>query len=664
MQTKLSAGLLAAGLLLAWSPALSGEEEKAQLILYNGKIITVDPQDRIFEAVAVREGKIMQLGEDAGIRALAGPGCTFIDLKGKTVTPGLIDSHYHLMYYGQQFDPLLLNIRFPEVRSKADLLRVVGEHAKKLKKEEWISGNQGFHIANDEILDRTDIDGVAPENPAYLRHGSGQYAVANSLALRIAGITRDSENPPSSVIVRDSLGNPTGVLSHYPAENLVARHATGYGDRSEARKTEDMERGQQLCLEAGYTSVQDVIVGSAGDILLYRDFARSGQLKVRLYTLLYLHTEQQANQMAATFHPEPEGLFSFNGWKLAMDGGPAPKTVLMYDTTLDMARLSYPYFDRETFNRMVATLHNTGLQVAVHVSGDRGIDMTLTAFEEAQRIDPRTDPRHRIEHGMWPSRSALDRMAAAGVVFSTQPQWIAWHGDSYRETSDSAAMELFLPLKSMIDKGIHVAFGCDVPASLYQEPRYAFGGSVYRKTSAGTVLNPGEKLTIREALRIHTLGSAYAGFAEATTGSLEPGKYADMVVWSHDLYTMKPSEMADLKAEMTIVNGEVLYSTGALVASGMLPEGAEGCMLQASPLDGGRGLRIRFRLPEAGPVRIWVVNEQGQKVETLLSRHLSPGEYDLTWNVPYGGGSAPAPGLYLLVMKSGNRLLREKVLLR
>ncbi len=555
-------GVFCLGVVVALSSTLSGAEEPgADLILLNGKIITVDARDTVAQAVAVAEGKILKVGGNQELMPLAGPQCRIIDLEGKTVTPGLVDSHYHLMYYGQQFWPGYLNIRHPQVGSKADLLRVVGERAKQLNKGEWISGNQGFHLLAGETLDRWDLDEVAPDNPTYLRHGSGQYSVVNSLALQIAGIDANTPNPESSMILRDDEGEPTGVLSHYPAENLVGRCATGYGDRTEEQKLEDIERGQQLCLQAGYTSVQDVIVGSPNDVKIYKKFADEGRLKVRLYLMLYLNTKEQAEQAAQMYEPNSadSDRLTFGGWKLAMDGGIAARTTLMYDRSLYASSLAYPYFSQETLNHMVQVLHDTGLQVAVHVGGDEGIDMTLTAFEEAMKANPRPDPRHRIEHGLFPSPEALQRMKEANVILSTQPQWIVWHGDGFAQSTDEATMSHLLPLRTMLQMGVPLAFGCDVPASIYQEPKWAFAGATIRRTNTGTALTPQERLIMPEALRIHTMGSAYAGFAETMTGSLEPGKFADLVVWSHDLYSMSPVDANDLAAEMTIVNGEILY---------------------------------------------------------------------------------------------------------
>lgn len=553
------------GVAAALTPrAALAQSGQADLILFNGKVVPVDAQNTISEAVAIQGGKVLKVGSNQEIQHLGGPLCRKIDLQGKMVTPGLIDSHYHLMYYGQQFWPGYLNIRIPEAQCKADVLRLVGEKAKQLAAGQWISGNQGYHLRFGETLDRWDLDQVAPNNPVYLRQGSGQCAAVNSLALQIAGIDASTPNPTSSLILHDSQGEPTGILSHYPAEQLVAQHATGYGDRTEEQKLEDIDIAQDLCLQAGYTSVQDVIVGSWEDIEVYRKYANSGKLKVRLYLMLYINTQEQADKIVSKFQPIDSGRLKFGGWKLALDGGCAVQTTLMYDKSLYAAGLSYPYHSQEALNRLARTLHDTGLQVAVHVLGDQGIDMTLTAFEEAMKASPRPDPRHRIEHGLFPTPEALPRMKAGGIVLSTQPHWIPWFGDSFLQTTNEQTMAHFLPLKTMLQMGVPLAFGCDVPSALFQEPKWAFSGAGLRRCENGTVLTPEERLSGPEMVRIHTMGSAYAGFSETTTGSLEPGKCADLTIWSHDLFNLKANELNSLRAEMTIIDGEIVYDAGTL----------------------------------------------------------------------------------------------------
>lgn len=654
-------------LLVATSPSLFSEV--ADFILFNGKIITIDSQDQIVEAIAIKDGKILSVGSNQEILQYSGAGCKQIDLKGKTLTPGLIDSHLHLMYWGQQFWPGYLNIRHPEVTCKADLLNLIKEHVKKLKPGEWISGNQGFTLKMNETLDRWDLDLVCPDNPAYLRHSSGQFSVVNSKALEIAKINKNTPNPHSSRILRDSTGEPTGILMHYPAENLVAQFATGYGDRTQEEKWEDIIRGQKLCFEAGYTSVQDVIVSNFNDILLYKNFADSSLLKIRLYAMLYINNEEQANNAAQLYKPIKSGRFIFGGWKLAMDGGLAAKTLLMYNKNLFASSLSYPYFEQDELNRIVKILHNTGLQIAVHVSGDQGIDMTINALEEAMKENPRPDPRHRIEHGLFPSLNALKRFQQNKIILSTQPQWITWYGDGYSQTTDAATMKRLLLLKTILDMGIPIAFGCDVPASIYQEPKWAFFAAVSRKSAQSpTIFNPEERLTIQDALRIHTMGSAYASFSEQTTGSLEPGKFADLVVWSHDLYTMSPTDAILLTAELTMVNGEVVYTDGKNIITSVDNNYTKISLnnksfhnISPNPFHGRT--KINYELQKSDRVKIDIFNSLGVKIITLVDEFQEAGAHIAEFDIGKLKDEPMQSGIYFYRIQTGDIIEGKKMIL-
>lgn len=642
------------------SPLFS--QEKADLILYNGKVITVDSQDNIYEAIAVKDDKIIAVGTNAEILALQDAVCNIIDLEGRTLTPGLTDSHYHMMYYGQQFWPGFLNIRYPVAADKASLLQVVGDYTQQLQENEWVSGNQGFTLRSGETINRYDLDAVTPENPVYLRHSGGQYSVVNSLALEIADITDTTDNPPGSLILRDENGNPTGILSHYPAENLVGRHATGYGDRTDEQKLDDIELGQELCFEAGYTSIQDVIVGSVRDILLYKQFAEEGRLKARVYSLLYVDSEEDIDVAIPLLQDVNRGRFTFNGWKLAMDGGLSAQTTLFYDRTLFASRIAYPYHSQDAMNSLVQKLHDTGLQVAVHVAGDEGIDMTLTAFENAMRLNPRPDPRHRIEHGLFPTEASLQRFKDGNIILSTQPQWITWYGDGYIEVTDAATMEKFLPLKTMYDMGINLAFGCDVPASHYQEPKWAFYGATYRRTPSGNLLTQDERLSMPEVLRLHTMGSAYAGFAENESGSLEVGKFADMVVWSHDLYTMPINEFINLEAEMTIVGGEIVFNRGNITSvefenlrENIVPP--EFSLSQNYPNPFNPKTKINFTLAKPGFTSLIVYNNIGEKVANLVSSFLNAGSYRYNFDA-----TGLTSGVYFYRLISGKFTTTKKMM--
>ena len=566
-QWKLLAVLVLASIMLSRCAevpveTLAATTQEADLVLLDGKIITVDLKDTIAQAVAVKDGKIVKVGRNEDVRAYIGPQTRLLDLKGKTVTPGLVDSHIHVMYYGRQFWEGYLNIRFPAVRSKADLLRLVAERAKATPEGDWISGNQGFHLSMKETPNRWELDSVAPNNPVYLRHSSGQYAVVNSYALRLAGIDKDTPNPYGGLIAKDPASKePTGALFHYPAENLIGKIATGYGRRTDKELLDDVTKGQGLCLAAGYTSGHDVIVSAPKHVWIYKKVAEDNDLRMRLYLMEYVESEEAAGDLLGIVRPFKMEMLTFGGWKLAVDGGVAAGTSLMYDTSLPAASRSYLYHSQENLNRIVSMLHKAGFQVAFHVGGDRAIDMALNAIEAALKENLRENHRHRLEHVIFPTREALERIKKLGVVVSTSPQWISFHGDGCRDSTDEKTMQRFMPIQTMLDMGIHVAFGCDVPATIMLEPTWAFLGAVTRATASGYVPASAECISIRDALRIHTMGSAYASFEENIKGSIEIGKVADMVVWSHDLYSVPTGQLRDLSVETTIVGGRIVHQT-------------------------------------------------------------------------------------------------------
>lgn len=588
LPAALIVGLLLMSGLIQRSAATFAATQEADLVLMNGKIITVNSKDAIAQAVAVKDGKIVKVGKNEDVKAFIGPETNLFDLKGKTVTPGLVDSHLHVMYYGQQFWEGFLNIRFPNVRSKADLLRLVAERAKATPKGEWIPGNQGFTLRMEETPDRWELDSVSPNNPVYLRHSGGQHSIVNSYALRLAGIDRNTPNPYGSTIVKDpTTREPTGLLLHYPAENLVGRLAPGYGLRTEKQAMDSVKQGQDLCLAAGYTSAQDVIIDERS-VQIYRKVAEDGGLRTRIYLMEYVESEEAARKLLEEGKPFKMEMLALGGGKLAVDGGGAAGTMLMYDTSLPVASRSYPYHSQETLNRIVAMLHKAGFQVAFHVTGDRAIDMALDAIEAALKETPRENHRHRLEHCLFPTHEALERIKKLGVIVSTQPQWISFSADGLRDQTDEKTMQRFMPLRTMLDMGILVAFGCDVPATYYVEPKWAFYGAVTRTGVSGYVPAPEECISMKDALRIHTMGSAYASFEENIKGSIEEEKLGDMVVWSHDLYSMRASQLRELNAETTIVGGKIVYGAEKLAIAAVTTAAETTSLITREPREGGQ----------------------------------------------------------------------------
>jgi predicted amidohydrolase YtcJ len=528
------------------------------MILMNGNILTVDPNDSVVEAVAVRDGKILATGAYRDLKQLSGPSTSQVDLKGKTVTPGLVDSHLHMQYYGKQFQDKLFDIRFPTVKTRDELIQTLQRHLATAPKGEWVAGNQGFIIGDPP--DRWELDKIAPDNPLFLVHASGQFAVANSQALTLAGIGKDTPNPYAGLIGKDeSTGEPNGFLYHYPAIDMVRRLIPGFGVVTEEEKRGFVLTGAKKCFEAGYTSVEDVIVATPDDVQLYMDVAKEGKLPINVYMLKYVESlEQSKTELGKADHWKGKN-YNFAGWKIAVDGGASAGTALMYDRNTLASQRSYIYHTQEDLNEMVAMFHNEGYQVAFHVVGDKAVDMALDAIEYALQKNPRADHRHRLEHVIIPTPETLDRIKKLGVVVSTSPQWITFFGKGWQEVFGEEHMKQFMPLKTMLDKGIRLAFGCDVPATPLIEPKWALIGATTRMTGDMTPIRPEQSISMRDTLRAHTIGSAYAAFEENIRGSLEPGKTADMVVWSEDLYSASPQQLLNIKVEATIVEGDVVY---------------------------------------------------------------------------------------------------------
>lgn len=550
--------LLTLVLFLGLAKSPFGSRLEADLVLINGRVITVDSKDSIAEGVAIKNGKIVKVGSAEVVRAWIGPETQVMDLKGKTATPGLIDSHNHVMYFGRNLKHFV-NIRPPMIRSKEGLLNLIREKAQAAPRGQWIAGNQGFALSRENTPHRGELDQVSPGNPVYLPHISGQYAIANSLALKLVGIDRDTPDPFRGIIEKDpKSGEPTGFLIHYPARELVARMAVGPLNTAQLMQ-ESIEHAAQILMADGITSAQDVILYRWSHVWPYRILAQEKKLPLRMYLMVYVPSLAEAKGLALGSYSFDDGMVKFGGWKLAVDGGPVPGTVLMHDETLPASKNSYLFHTQEELNKIVALFDKAGYQLAFHAVGDKAMDMVLDAIELVRKETPRRDHRHRLEHAVFPSEKNLRRIRELEVIISTTPQWIYFAGRSWLSLVGEEIAQKAIPLKTMLRNGIPLAFGSDVPATYSHKPQFALWAAVARETFNGKVLAPEERITIQEALRIHTLGGAYASFEEKVKGSIEEGKLADLAVWSDDLYLIPQAQIKDLTVEVTIIGGKIVH---------------------------------------------------------------------------------------------------------
>jgi len=533
----------------------------ADLVLTNGKIITVDPQDRIVQAVAAKDGKIVAVGTTQQIQAYVGATTKVINLGGKTVTPGIIDSHAHLAHYGS-IKLEAVDLRPPGVTSIADIQNVLATRIATLKPGDWVRGDGFFEVAEKRNIVRGDLDPVSPNNPVFCNSLGGHFGTANSKALEIAGITKNTPDPIGGMIERDpATGEPTGVLWNHQAMDMVRKFMP---PRTKETATSFIVYGQDRYIAEGITSIHDN--NTKGIPILQGYQGAESQLKLR--TTMYFNVEKEADeQITLQYTPLFKNpMLTLAGNKMFLDG-----QIPTAYTHASHPGISWdkPTWNPTVFKQIVKDLHKAGRQLSFHVVGDAAIDLALDAIDEALKDTPRSNHRHRLEHVCIPTAAAIQRVKQLGVAVALQPAFLYLSGDAMVYTFGNERMQLAIPVRSFLDAGVPVGLGSDYPEVLALSPQLTLSSAVNRLTDTGKPLTPNERITIQQALRAHTMGSAYIGFEENEKGSIEVGKLADFTVWSGDLYTVPSTQIKDLRAVMTLVNGKVAHQLGDVSFDGL-----------------------------------------------------------------------------------------------
>ena len=521
------------------------------LVLINGRVITVDPADTIAQAVAVKDGHIQAVGDDEAIRALVGEKTKVIDLGGKAVTPGLIDPHNHLQVLGQLQD-FYVPFMPPEVTNLDDMRAKLAEVVAQKPEGEWVMGY--FLVVGERLPNRHDLDPVSPNHPVWLLQQGGHYGSCNTRALDAAGITAATPSPEGGLIEKDASGQPTGVFYNHRAMDVLRRVAP--------RAMPEMTRGfiasaQPAFAACGVTTFHDNNVRGVDTIGAYFDADREGKMLIRgrvYYTLEWPSDVERALKEVEYY--EGNGFMRFAGFKFLLDG----QALMAYcHQPHNGVRWDMPTWEPQSFKDAVRALHDTGLQICVHCMGDAAVDLTLDAYEAAMNANPRPDPRHRIEHAIITTPQATQRIKDLGVVVSTQPQFIRLGGDHYVEMFGEERAKRVIVTREWLEAGIPVALGSDAPTTPWLTPQVTLFGAVTRITFSNQFYEPEQSMTIQEALRAHTMVSAYAGFEEGVKGSIEVGKLADLAVWNEDPYTAPLNRLWKIPIVMTLVGGEIVY---------------------------------------------------------------------------------------------------------
>jgi len=540
--------------------------ERADLILANGKIVTVDDRFPAATWIAIRGGRIIALGSDPkGFNRHAGDGTEIIDLGGALTVPGLIESHGHFTSLGNSKTILDLTA----ARSWEDIVALVAEAAKSATPGEWIRG-RGWHQDKWDQAPEPNVNGLpvhgalsaaTPENPVLLTHASGHSALANAKAMELSKITAATTNPSGGEIVRDAKGNAIGAFIE-TAQSLV-RYEAGHADAGEAaeRTRKLIELASQECLAHGVTTFHDAGAGFS-TVDIFKAMAEEGALPVRLYVMLGAGSEALAARGAAyRMIGAADHHLTVRAIKRLIDGALGAHGAWLLEPYADLPGSTG--LNTESIEEMKATAKfaiENGFQLATHAIGDRGNRETLDIYEEAFKAHPdKTDLRWRIEHAQHLNEADVPRFARLGVI----PAMQAIHCTSdapwvLKRLGEKRAAEGAYVWRKLMDAGSTIPIGTDVPVERI-DPMANFHAAVTRKLKDGTTFTPGQKMTREEALRAYTINGAYAAFETGLKGSLAPGKLADITVLSRDIMTCPEDDIPGTEVLYTIIGGKVVY---------------------------------------------------------------------------------------------------------
>jgi predicted amidohydrolase YtcJ len=559
---RLRVVLLANGTWLCWLAAgCSLSREPADLLLINATVYTLSEAQPRAEAVAIRGDRIAFVGSSGEAADYRGPETEVIDLAGKTVVPGLADSHVHLSGIGARE----MNLNLEDTAGLTELLERVKQRAAKSEPGEWIVGRGWLESKwNPPVFPaRWDLDKVSPQNPVWLVRADGHGGVANSLALRVIGVRKGIPNPSGGEILRDpKTGEPTGMLIDR-AQSIIARFLPK--DTPE-RSREALKRGVRRSLEMGWTQV-GIAGNSHEEVEMLRAMYEAGEIPLRIYDAV----RGPGPDADRLLKEGPSigsfgGLYTLRGIKVVADGALGSRGAALFEKYNDYEGDGLLMFDREELLPMLEQALRTGIQIQTHAIGDRANRFVLDVYEEAFRRVPAGErkiagPRWRIEHAQVLAPSDIPRFAALQVIPSMQPSHAI--SDLYFAGRRLGAQRLAgaYAWRNLLDAGARIAGGSDAPVEK-GDPVVEFYAAVTRKDLQGQSQahwHADQRVSREEALKMLTSWAVYAMFEEDQRGSIAPGKWADMTVLSQDILSVEESQIPQTRCDMTIVAGKVAY---------------------------------------------------------------------------------------------------------
>lgn len=541
--------------------------EVPQLIIHNAAVHTLDGADTVAQAIAVSGSRVLATGEDREILPLAGAETRVVDAKGCSVIPGINDSHNHMWEAGMLMEGII-TFGYQSIEA---LAREVGRRVAAMAPGEWLQGGGWVEsqFVEGRMPTRYDLDPYSPHNPVVLER-IFSTCCANSAALRAAGITRDTPDPPGGTIGRDERGEPNGLLFRSAKQLVRDVMPTAFGESkfgSGERIRAAIRRSQEDYLHYGITSVVEPGV-TPSMIRAYQRLRDAGELKIRVNLMPCWHgfAINEDEDFSDRLVPEL-GLYSGFGdhylrigsLKMAIDGGLTSKTSLRtWNYKGETEIKPFPLrLDLEKLPGWVKEAHDGGWGVGIHVMGDVAVQKAADAIYAAYRANP-ADRRHQLVHCYYPSGDVLNKMAEAGMILAAQPAFIYNEADGYPALLEEAQQRTFLPLRSAIDAGVPIALSTDMP-SAHHNPFWNLYAAVTRKGMHGHCLGEEECITVSEALRAMTQGGAYMTFEEKEKGTLQPGMLADLALLDRSLVDIPAEALRDITVQMTVVDGKIAY---------------------------------------------------------------------------------------------------------
>jgi predicted amidohydrolase YtcJ len=565
------------------------QQTKADLVITDAKVITVDKDFTIQQAVAVKDGRITAVGMNQDIKPWIGPHTRVLALSGKPILPGINEAHMHGPFFGATRPPLALDLTYPGIRAISHMVEALRKKVDEVPLGEWVRGFGWDQTSLEECKNdparlprRFDIDPVSRNNPVVFTDFSGHTLLANSKALEIAGISRDTPDPETGEMERDpATGEPTGIFKELGAQLLMGR-AVPLLTREEKRQA--LLTTLDHLKANGVTSFTDAAIGPGGEMYvygvmsaefidIYRELLEEGNLTARVTVLLLMGeygalTLEDLKKNIESFRvPEKvdKTWLNFPGIKIFADGIPPTMTSWMnedYEAGGHGASVVPGKTDQEQRNKlieMIAYVHSKGYQVGVHATGDRAIDAAVDGFVRACKEMPGHDLRHYVIHGDFISPEKAKALAEINGGVAMQPFIKIMISDYVPAIVGEKRAAYEWPARTVLDAGIKLTSSSDAPVT-YPNWRRGVQAAVLRESLvSGRVSGPEERLTVEEAIRTYTANGAWQDHMEEVKGSIEVGKFADFCVIDEDILTIDPHKIGEIQVLMTIVGGKIVY---------------------------------------------------------------------------------------------------------